>query len=112
MPEVIAMEDIVRVTVGGLACLALLYGADRAIVFHAALFRAQFSGDKPDRFFARRPKVLTGPVKLVALVLTTVGFCATILTHGKSPMSITVTIVGFLTFMGMSLFSTLRELRK
>jgi hypothetical protein len=105
-------ENIIRTAIGGFACLVGLYGGDRAILFHASLFRSQFSGDAPSRLRNLHPKVLTGASKVAALVLTTVGFCLILLTNGSSPPVIVITVVGFLWFMGQSLFETLRALAK
>lgn len=108
----IASGDMIRAVIGGVVCAIGLYGLDRTILFHASLFRSEFSGNKPDTLFKTRPRVLTNAFKTIALVITTAAFSLTLLDDGNSYATIVVAVVGFLAFTGMSLADTLRQLQK
>ena len=112
MPEVITVEDIIRATFACAACVLCLYYLDRAIWYHACLFREEFSGSTAAETFKRRPHVFAGRLKIGALAVTTLAFGLTVLMSGASYWVIAITVLSFLTYAAISLFQTLRELKR
>jgi hypothetical protein len=71
-----------------------------------------YSSDKPEVLLSRRPRVITSGAKLASFILTTASFCAVVLTDGSSTVAIAIGVVSYLSFIGLSLFETLWELKK